>query len=110
MRFSLSQLLLLVTIVCFVCGLVAQSRLALVWSGAVMAMFAGAISTMAFGRQTSTRWWRVTLSAWIALLLFVGVLFQEAASFAVVELLWITGLSALTIGTCAAVTLGSAGK
>ena len=110
MRFSLSQLLLLVTIMCLVCGLLAQSRLALLWSAGVMAMFAGAISTMSFGRATSTRWWRITLSAWLGLLLFVGVLFSEIASIAVVEVLWLTGLPALVIGTSAAVTLRGAGK
>lgn len=99
MRFSLRQMLVFVTGLCLLCGLGLSIPLAFVWAIAVMLMWAGCLSAVSLGGPVSTRWWRATLNTWLGLLLIAGIVFQSAASLMVVEVLWVTGLSALLIGT-----------
>jgi hypothetical protein len=64
-----------------------------------MIMFAGCLSAISMGEGLCGLWWRTTLNSWLGLLLVAGVLFRFSASYYFAETLWITGLSALVIGT-----------
>ena len=99
MRFTLVQLLSFVTVICLLCGLAEYIPLPIAWGLAVMAMVAGFLSAALTGGSRTARWWRATLSAWLGLLLIAGVLLEQKASIFVVEVLWLTGLAALVIGT-----------
>jgi hypothetical protein len=109
MRFTLLQLLFLVTAVCLVCGLAAYVPPPVAWALAVMAMMAGFLGAVLTGGSRSRRWWRATLTAWLGLLLVAGVLFPHVVSIYVVEALWLTGLPALAIGTSLVLMRGQPG-
>jgi hypothetical protein len=103
MRFSLLQLVVSVTALCLVFGLARYVPFDIACAAGVMTMFAGCLSAFSLGGGLGGLWWRTTLNGWLGLLLVAIVLFRNSASYYFAEVLWVTGLSALLIGTCTVV-------
>jgi formate hydrogenlyase subunit 4 len=99
MRFSLLQLVVLVTAVCLMFGMARYVPFDIACAAGMMIAFAGCLSAISMGGGLCALWWRATLNSWLGLLLVAGVLFRFSASYYFAEVLWVTGLSALVIGT-----------
>jgi hypothetical protein len=64
MRFSLLQLLALVTAICLLCGLVAFLPLLVAWALAMMFIAAGFVSAVFVAAGFSMVCWRASVHAW----------------------------------------------